>query len=46
MEFREKLYELEKSVEKKLQDFEKDTGTKVSYIKRDKEEGFKVNIRL
>ncbi len=46
MEFKEKLNELQKCIEKKLSDFEKDTGTTISYIKRDKEEGFKVNIRL
>ncbi len=46
MEFREKLDELEKSIERKLQDFEKDTGTRISYVNRDREKGFNVTVRL
>lgn len=46
MEFKEKLMELEKCIETKLRDFERDTGMQISYIGRAGEKGFKLSVRL
>ena len=45
MEIKEKILELEKTIEEKLSDFEKETGLQISFVNR-RENGFKIDIRI